>query len=816
MLLGSHSVLLARTLLVVAVAVLAAIIGFGTGFGVSGVGVYGVSDAYASTGFGIERYALTATEQGGSPDARAGSHPYDLTAEVALDPSADSLRDLQFELPPGIVLDGRTVASPCTLASFMGNACPNETAVGVAMVSASGKTHPAALYAVEPEPGESVRLGFSVEGFPQFVEVALRPGGNGMTLSLDAVSQIMTPTAIELTLWGDPTDPSHDALRGKCATGEETSCPGSGTGAPFVTLPTSCAGPSRSTAFADSWQTQGKWQSDPVSFPQLTDCQRLPFAPALRVVSSSAQPGWPAGYDVDLSVPQQQEPAGLATAQLENASVTLPAGASLSLAGTNGLSGCSTAEFAADSSEPVMCPNESKVGQIKIVTPLLAQPLEGAVYLATPNANPLGALVVLDLLAREPDSGVTLKLTASLSLNPTTGQPTLSFDELPQLPIEELDLRFFDGEGALLANPQACGPATSVGRLTPWSATEEAAVSSTFEVGADVGDGDGACASPLPFAPALRVEPASVPAGDYGQLVMAISHEYGQQDLAGFSLGLPTGMQWLLSSVPLCGESEASDGACAPASEIGTAIMRFGPAPSRAWFTGTVYLTGGYGGGQYGLSIALDATAGPFDFGEMVLRAAIDVNPVTGALTIASDPLTRLIDGIPLRTVAFEMAIDRSDFILNPTLCESRQFAATIEGSEGTSMQASEPFMVEDCRQAPSTGPPNTGAHTASPRKSHHESPIAIADVHERLLGHRLLLLTFKTSTGGIVTITGPGVLSYKHRIRAGAHRARLTLTKRGLFDIRHHRRLELRLVLHTSGGGLVGAKKVVAFTPGG
>jgi hypothetical protein len=64
------------------------------------------SNAYASASFGIERYGLTAIEEDSSADTQAGSRPYELTAEAVLEPnahstSANEVKDLDFELPPG-------------------------------------------------------------------------------------------------------------------------------------------------------------------------------------------------------------------------------------------------------------------------------------------------------------------------------------------------------------------------------------------------------------------------------------------------------------------------------------------------------------------------------------------------------------------------------------------------------------------------------------------------------------------------------------------------------------------------------------------
>jgi len=113
----------------------------------------GPSSAYASAGFEIEHYALTATEKEGaspSPDDQAGSHPYELTAKAVLEPNAhstgaDEVKDLDFELPPGLIVNPAGV--------------PQNSVIGTVEVSIAGKIVTAAVHNLARGPGEFARRG---------------------------------------------------------------------------------------------------------------------------------------------------------------------------------------------------------------------------------------------------------------------------------------------------------------------------------------------------------------------------------------------------------------------------------------------------------------------------------------------------------------------------------------------------------------------------------------------------------------------------------------------------------------------------------
>jgi hypothetical protein len=101
------------------------------------------------------------------------------------------------------------------------------------------------------------------------------------------------------------------------------------------------------------------------------------------------------------------------------------------------------------------------------------------------------------------------------------------------------------------------------------------------------------------------------------------------------------------------------------------------------------------------LSIVVPAIAGPFDLGEVIMRAKVEIDPHTAQLTISSDPLPTIEQGIPLDIRTLNLNIDRPALILNPTDCTLRTVAGTIASAGGTSAAVSSPFQAVNCATLP-------------------------------------------------------------------------------------------------------------------
>ncbi|MCL2769216.1 MAG: hypothetical protein FWD42_03805 [Solirubrobacterales bacterium] len=706
--------------------------------------------------FDVEHYQLTPEEPGGGLDTQAGSHPFQLTTAItvaqklvtdveasraegrALPMPVKLPQSVVVQWPPGMV-GNPTPLPQCTDQQFAArgpepalNQCPAETAVGVAAVTfdepelAGVQTFLVPLFNLVPTTGEPARFGFE-PAVPVFLDVGERTGRDyGLTIGSHNITQLVGFWSVRITVWGVPGDPRHDAQRGwDCLFKATTACSlGQAPTPPFLLMPTSCEQPFSTTAEAESWPAPGEpaASATPLSYtlPESMDgCNHLPFAPEISVAPDVSEGSTPSGLTVGVHVPQAAitAPKGLTESALRDTTVTLPQGVTVNPGGADGLEACSEAQVGFEGVEPSSgrdlfspergsCPDASKIGTLEIETPLLPRPLKGAAYVATQSSNPFGSLLAMYLIAEDPISGTLVKLPGEVSLNPVTGQLVSTFLHTPEIPFENLRLHFFGGDRAPLSTPAACGAYSSSASFAPWSGNPPVQTSSSFQITS--GPSAGPCSSPLPFAPALTAGTTSIQAGGFTPFTMTMSRPDGDQSLDAITLHMPPGVSGMLSGIPLCAEAQANAGLCPSASQIGETTISVGLGGNPYTVSGgRVYITGPYRGAPFGLSIVNPAKAGPFDVGHgacdcVVVRAKIEIDPTTAAITVTSDTsgpysIPTILDGIPLQIKHVNVTIDRAGFTFNPTNCEKMAITGDLTSSEGASDALSVPFQATNC-----------------------------------------------------------------------------------------------------------------------
>jgi hypothetical protein len=687
----------------------------------------------ALAAFGIQPGSFKAevTDQSGALYTQAGGHPYEASTSFTFNTKTNKagetvpdgiVKDIVVELPPGFVGNPQAVPE-CTESQFKGGfyaECPAASQVGQTVIDGAigtfRETVTAPVYNMQPGPGQTAVFAFSALATEVHVIASARTDGDyGLTTTVPNVSQQLTLFSTKLTFWGVPADHSHDAERGlncyKSAFFGE--CVGGGKAAgiaprPFLTNPANCnSGEPVTTLRVDPTNDPGQFLSYTANSPEPTGCDRVTFTPKISVQPDSTRAGSTAGYNVNLSVPQEESTEALATPELRQAVVTLPAGVVVSPSAANGLAGCSDEQIAVGSNAEPICPDASKIGTVSIDTPLLSEPLQGSIYLGRQTPS---QLLRLFLVVRGP--GLLIKLPGKVDPDPITGQLTATFDNNPPLPFSELNLNFFGGPQASLTNPATCGTYTTTTELTPWSAPQSgppATPSSSFVINQGCGNAAG-------FKPGLQAGTNNPLAGGYSPFQLNVSREDGSQQLSTITAKLPAGLLAKLAGIPYCsdqalaalpsaegtGAAQLANPSCPAASQVGTVGVTAGAGPNPFYLdTGKAYLAGPYKGAPLSIAFITPALAGPFDLGNVLVRAALRVDQETTQITAVSDPLPTMLHGIPLDLRSVRVNMDREGFTLNPTSCEASAVDSTLTSTGGATATPSSRFQVADCGALP-------------------------------------------------------------------------------------------------------------------
>jgi len=709
------------------------------------------------TPFGLSSYELDVEGPDGAPDVQAGSHPFQVTSTVmlnkallqgsngkgALEAPIALPKNFGAKLPAGMI--GNPTPLPrCSLVKFLDdiehdhNACPVSTVIGVASVlvdepgslGVTGFTQP--LYNLEPAFGEPARFGFfvPVSETTVLLDTSVRSGPGedyGITVTSPNTEQIAALLSSQITFWGVPGEAIHDKSRGWGCVKLPVAGPCDESGPEqehppgFLIQPTSCSGePLQSSIAVDSWVQPADFLNVPVSagLPTQHGCNRLAFSPTMKTEPTSDSAASPSGLDFNLYFQDEglTSAEGNAQSQLKNTVVVLPEGFTINPSAGVGLAGCTEADYAREtvnSAPGAGCPNESKLGTVEIETPLLTQKIDGNIFIATPYQNPPGSLVALYVVAKNPETGILIKLVGKVTPNLVTGRLTTTFENNPQLPFDHFNFHFREGQQAPLVTPPTCGTYSTQAQLTPWSEpTTTLTDTSSFEITSGVGGGACPVGNTPPFKPGIASGTVNNNAGAYSPFYLHLTRGDADQEISGFTTNLPPGLTGELTGLPFCpnadieaarhktGREEEASPSCPAASEVGHTLVGTGVGAVLAYVPGKIYFAGPFDGAPFSLVSVTSAVVGPFDLGTVVLRFGLAINPYTAQVNVSptsSEPIPTIIKGIVTHVRDIRVYINRPNFIIDPTNCSPMAIGSTLTSSLGAGATITSPFQAASC-----------------------------------------------------------------------------------------------------------------------
>jgi len=651
--------------------------------------------------------------------APAGSHP-DSTVHMEFGGTVDEdVRNIIQHFPGGIIPNPEALPK-CTDADIAGLGCPPASELGDTTLTARpdiGLPIPpldGKVYNYDAPPPYVGGLVFVVAGSSlkaPFTVRSARHNADNLTTALPDVEADTTQPVIALTardygLTGLSKDvPFELDLPGGLVQPEPIKIdaieytldgtPPTATG-PYLTTTTACLS-SRPKLEATSWD--GQYHSLDGEILSGTNCAEsdLPYAPEdFDVAPDNTRTDTPSGYDVSVNIPADEDPKH--QPYLKRGSITFPPGTALSPPAAQGLEGCADAQFGIGAQAAPTCPAGSDIGDVIVESKNVDHVINGDFYLGQPTTGHTYRVFMAFPIV----SGLWVKLDGESFPDSVSGQITTVFDDLPMLPFEKFTISLDGGDRAVLVNPPTCGTHTLTSTLTPWSgATTFPAERDEHPTGSFTASYDGAgaaCPDPFPFEPSVAGSTTPLQAGANSNLSLTLSNPDRHQLLKTLKTSLPPGLVGSIVGIPLCSVNAAATGSCAAGSRIGSVSTVVGSGNDPLPLPGSIYLAEPLQDDDpASLSIVVPAKAGPFDFGNVVIRARIVLRSDVGLDVALVDDLPRIIGGIPIRLRTAGVSIDRSNFIRNPSSCAQLQLGASFTALGGAGKTAAVPYQASGC-----------------------------------------------------------------------------------------------------------------------
>jgi hypothetical protein len=624
------------------------------------------------------------------------------------------VKDIVVDTPEGLGVNPEASTAKCTveeLSHIPAPECSPLSLVGAAYLTVAGAAPPCESppFPVEACPLARVKLPVynlvPFDGVPSMVGFPTSAPGEPTIIvgDLDPVDQHVRFTISDI----HPPDgtEAHPPIVGSRLVFEGNKGAPFGNGT-YLTMPSNCAGGQTSLLHVDSHEGE----EDNASYTTAVgadECDSAPFNVQLDS-SSSGSTDSPEPATVDVRMPDQLKANTRANSHLLTAKVTLPKGTGINPSLANGLDACTDAQFKQGTDEAVECPPSSKIGSIEVETNALDQNLEGDLYVAEPkNQEPgSGEQFRVFLHAFNERYGVNVRLVGHVFPNLDTGQLTVVVPENPQAPFNSFKVDVNGGARGALTTPDTCGPHATSAKFVPWSRPDEEVPpgeESELAFTLDTLPTGGPCPKTLaerPFAPFFAASPQGFAAGEYSPFNLDLFRDDGNQEVKRIDVNLPPGMVAKLKGVEYCpqagidaakgssGKGELANPSCPSSSFVGTAKLAAGSGPAPFHTEGRAYLAGPYKGAPLSMVFITPAVAGPYDLGNVVVRAALNIDPETAEVHAISDTIPNVFGGVKLDIREIRVSIDRSKFTLNPTTCrEPLPLKTTVYGGGGDPAQ---------------------------------------------------------------------------------------------------------------------------------
>ena len=401
----------------------------------------------------------------------------------------ESIRDIVVDLPPGFLGDP-TAIGECSAAQFTTSACPTSSQVGRADVTtaAAGTGTPGRPFSLFTRPvynlshplGSITDLAFNIFNNPVHVRGSLDPANRYAIRTTTAdINETMPARDVKVTIWGVPADHSHDSERcntsasgGNIDTSVECSTANIEP-KPFLTVPAQCTD---DNAFRihhyDSWEHSGAFGPDIVyTMPgHQTECDVPRFDPSVDLNPTGRQANTPTGLDVSIQVPQNDNPNARATPPVKSTVVTFPEGMTLNPAFADGLDGCTLAQIGLGTNDPVACPDNSRIGEVFLTTPLLPERSRARCIwpnrAKTPSARPSPCIWRCETPS---SAGSWSRSRAGSTSIPTPGRSPPPSTICPSSPSMTSRCPSAVGQRAPLVNPPTCGTHTIAVKVTSYA-----------------------------------------------------------------------------------------------------------------------------------------------------------------------------------------------------------------------------------------------------------------------------------------------------------------------------------------------------------